>query len=310
MFAFLAHEQAQTNYLQLVTGFILLFGGIYFHFYIKNKMYILNINGYFDKRIELHQNDLNLSSFEFKEKEIDFIRLYQKGMNETVAKDIQEELESKIKSFKAESIDKKRAYTGIAPIPFIMLAGKFFERQILDEYFEYDKLNGDYFQLKNCKSKQSYPQLVQETSIGSIRDGESEDVVIAVSITSQITYEDASQFLCPKIYISLQQPMDIAIKYKEQLKEYCNTIYNLLLETQHAFPRAKKIHLLYAGQSCLAFELGKIIDDNRMTKVISYHYARQEPCKYPWGIVLNGSQKGTFVKTGTVEKYKGGKMNV
>ncbi|ELK38969.1 2-methylthioadenine synthetase [Brevibacillus agri BAB-2500] len=302
LFAFLSNQQVDTNYLQLITGFILLIGGIYFHFYIKNKMYILNINGYFDKRIEHHQNDLNLSPFEFKEKEIDFIRLYRKGINEAIAQEIQEELSDKIEAFKVESRDKKRAYTGIAPIPFIMLAGKFFERHVLDEYFEYNKLNDVYYELTNCKTgwtSRPYPQLVQNPPLDSLGGTQEEEIVIAVSVTSQITDEDTAQFSCPKIYLSLPQPMDYAIKYKEQLKDYCNAVYMVLMDTQQAYPNIKKIHLLYSGQSCLAFELGKLMDDNRMVQIISYQYDRQRTIKYPWGIVLNGTQKGSLVTRDT-----------
>lgn len=298
LLAFLSNSQTQTNYVQLVIGILLLAVGIIFYFYIKNRLYILNINGYFDKRIEQHHNDLNLSSFEFKEREIDFIRLFRKGINSQVAQDIQEEINEKITTFKTESKDKSRAYTGIAPIPFIFVAGKLFARENIDRYFEYDKFNQSYYSLATCRKKRKpYSTLEQVTSMDSTSDVTTEEIVVAISVTQQITAPQLIQFSSPIIHVSIKQPGDNAIKYKDQLDAYTKTIYEILLSLPNHFHNLKRIHLLYSGQSCLAFEVGKLIDDNRMVEIINYQYVQNNQPKYPWGIVLNGERKGTYIES-------------
>jgi hypothetical protein len=298
LFAFLSNKEVVNNYVQLGTGFVLLVGGIYLYRHIKNKLYILNINGMFhERRIENHHQDLGMNQFQFKEKEVDFVRVLKKGISPDVVLDIQEEMSHKIESFKLESKDKKRGYTGIAPIPFIMMAGKMFERQRMDEYFEFDKFTETYYQLANKFFRTKYPKLSKRTQdpYSQFNVITCEEIAIAVSLTSQITDEQLSQFSCPHIHLSVPEPTDNLIKYKEQLKEYVETTYQLILVVHQKLPKLKTIHFLFSGQSCFAFEMGKLIDDNRMQTIINYTYKASERPKYPWGIVLNGDQKGTYV---------------
>ena len=58
------------------------------------------------------------------------------------------------------------------------------------------------------------------------------------------------------------------------------------------------MNLVYSGQSCLALELGKVFfDDTRMPEVTNYHYDFQnQVTKYPWGIIINGHNKGKLIK--------------
>ncbi|KRF46334.1 hypothetical protein ASG98_17310 [Bacillus sp. Soil531] len=295
IFAYLNHTEVENNYVQLGVGAVLFLSGVAFYFYVKNRLYILNINGYYDKRIEQHHQDLNLSSFEFKEREIDFIRLFRKGINDTVFGEIQEIISEKMSVFKAESRDKSRAYTGIAPIPFIFLSGKLFERENIDKYFEYDKFNQTYYALTPCRKKRKpYPILEPTTPINS--DNSTEEIVIAISLTQQILDTDLNQFLCPIIHLAVSQPNDNIIKYTDQLETYTQTIYNLLINIRNDFSSLKKVHLVYSGQSCLVFEVGKLIDDQRMVEITNYHYKQQNNPSYPWGIVLNGDRKGTYIE--------------
>lgn len=122
-----------------------------------------------------------------------------------------------------------------------------------------------------------------------------EELVIAISLTTQISDTDMVQFTCPQINLALKTPKDYTIKYIDQLNQYAFTIYNLLNEAQTTFPNLKKIHLVYSGQSCLAFEVGKRIEDRRWAEIINYHYERTTIKKYPWGIIINGTKAGQFV---------------
>lgn len=295
VFAFLSHSEVENNIVQLVSGFVLLAVGLFLIFHSRNKMYILNLNGMFhERRIDNHHKEVGLNAFQFKEKEVDFVRLYKKTMNAEVASEIIEEIKHKVEVFKLESKDKKRGYTGIASIPFVMLAGKFFERQTMNEFFEFDKFNQVYYQLR---SKSSFPKLnpTSNDAIVRIPSSNCEEIAIAISITATISDEQLSQFSCPHIHLTVNKPEDNQIKYKEQLQAYVRTAYDVLVQANEKLPNLKKIHLLISSQSSFAFELGKIIEDTRMPAIINYQYNAQSTPKYPWGILINGEQKGTFV---------------
>ncbi|WCN36487.1 SAVED domain-containing protein [Aneurinibacillus uraniidurans] len=301
VFAFLSHNEVQNNLVQLGTGGVLFLIGLFLMFHVKNKMYIMNINGMFHQRkIENHHKDVGMNSFQFKEKEIDFVRQYGRGVNEHISNDIVEEIEQKVNAFKMESKDKKRGYTGVASIPFVMMAGKFFERERMDEYFEYNKFEQTYYQLIKKPFRKSYPQLTTQVQdpFASIDASTCDEVVVAISLTAQISDEQLSQFNCPCIHLAVSGSTDNLIIYKEQLQEYVNTAYNLLMKVDRKLPKLQNIHLVISGQSCFAFELGKLIDDNRMKAIVNYQYNVQSTPKYPWGIVLNGQRKGQFILFG------------
>lgn len=293
-FASLVHQQSETNYVQLAVGIALLLGGFYSNRYIRNKLYILNINGYRDYRIEDHRKDLGLNPFEFKENTIDFIRLFNRGPNQPNFDDIHDEIKQKIDTFKRESVEVKRAYTGIAPIPFILLAGRHFGGDGIDDYFELKKGNNNtYYRLKSNKKwkffSKKYPkfQLTMPSPNQSVTD-----IVLTVGLTSKITASQVAQFSYPIVDFSLDVPMDNAIVFKEQLSDYKNQIFDLLIKLSSDFSNLQKIHFLYSGQSCLALELGKVISDTRMAEIISYQFERQSSPNYPWGITINGVQTG------------------
>lgn len=295
IFALLTNHEIENNIVQLVTGGILVAAGLLLVFHTKHKLYILNINGMFqDRRIDHHHKDVGLTPFQFKEKEIDFVRLYKNGINQVSAHDVIEEIEHKVFAFKMESKDKKRGYTGIASIPFTMMAGKFFEREKIDEFFEYDKKKQAYYELK---SKERYPKLKLQVKdpFTDLTIKNCDELVVAISITAQIQDHQLSQFCCPHIHLTVPKPEDNRIQSKTQLQDYVNTAYTILDDAGTKCPKLKTIHLVISSQSCFVFELGKLIDDNRMKKIICYHYQAQSTPNYPWGICINGTDKGKWI---------------
>lgn len=297
IFAFFSHQEVGTNYAQVISGFILIGIGIFLMYHSRNKMYILNLNGMFhDRRIDNHHKEVGLGSFQFKEKEVDFVRLYNKTMNSDVAREIIEEIKHKVEVFKQESKDKKRGYTGIASLPFVLLAGKYFERSVMHDYFEYDKFKQVYYRLS---SKNRFPKLnlSLNDAITSLQSTQCEEIAIAISITASINNNQLVQFACPKIHLTVPNPDDNLIKHKEQLDSYVKKTHDILKEAHGTLSNLKKIHLIISSQSCFAFNLGQLIEDTRMPIVISYQYSAQSSTKYPWGIIINGTQKGDFVQS-------------
>ena len=282
-------ETSEPNIPQLITGAILLIAGIYFWKYIKNKIYILNINGYYDKRIEGNNRDLGLGKFEFKEREIDFIQTYKKGINPTTTKDIANMLKEKVTSFKDESKEFKRGYTGIAPIPFVALAGTYLQREKIDHYFEFDKIDTEkYYELKEGNG---YSALEVKTDLNHLNPNVTE-VVLSISVTKEIKDVQLTQFEGIDIVkLAVDTPEDNKIRYTNQLKDYVKTIMDTIEEIG-----ATKVHLVCSSQSCLALEIGKRIENYRMAQVICYFFDMHNQKKYPWGIVLNGDEKGKYIQ--------------
>jgi hypothetical protein len=291
------------NYYYFITGIVLIIISICLYFNQKNKIYILNINGYFVRRIEDHFKTLNMSNFEFKEREIDFINLYNKmfavNYDEKSFDCIKEIIQQKVEAFKNETRDIKKGYTGIAPIPLIMFAGTFLERTKIDEYYEFDKIKEQkYYKLKNNKSfwKKRYQKLLITRNFNNIE--EYDEIVIAISLTKQISKNELKQFKNHGIIqIGVEQPKDNLIEYKEQLFEYSNVIVENIEDIVKQSSKINRIHLVYSGQSCLSLELGKrFIDTTRLPEIISYHYDRQSEVLYPWGVIVNGKNKGQLIK--------------
>ncbi|OMD37538.1 SAVED domain-containing protein [Paenibacillus odorifer] len=290
----ISSEFSQVNYIQLVAGLLLIVFGLFFLRYSKNKLYILNVNGYFTNRIEDSFKTLGLSQFQFKEREVDFINEKKYKMDAQRTVDILELIERKVKSFKEESKGYERGYTGIAHIPFITITGTFLKRTSIHKYFEFDKKETEEFY--TLKKGRKYPPLKNNTPYSQI-DINATDIILTVSTTTPILDEHLIQFGNMNIIrLSVDLPKDNTIIYWNQLLDYKNKVIEVLNEIGLKFSRVKRIHLLCSTQSCLPFEIGKNVEDYRNIKVISYHFDVQEDKKYPWGIVINGTDKGEFIE--------------
>ena len=286
---------SQVNWSQLVIGIVLILLGFYFFQYLKHRIYILNINGYLPPlSIEDHFSNLKLNKFEFKEREIDIIHERNYEMNEEKAKDILELIERKVKLFISESTGCTRGYTGIAPIPFVAMAGTWLKKTRIDKYFEFDKKNSEtYYSLSKSRK---YPELKKVTQYTQL-NLDAEEVVITISTTTPITNPQLKQFNnCEIVKLTVDDPKDNTIKSQKQLKEYINKTIEVIEELPRIFPKLRKIHMVCSTQSCFVLEIGKNIEDFRNVPIIIYHFNAQKEIKYPWGIVINGSEKGKFIK--------------
>ena len=256
------------------------------------------MNGYFGRRIEGYHKDVSLGTFEFKEREIDFIRAFKKTMKASLCKELVELIQEKVVSFKDESKNFRRGYTGIAPIPFAALAGTCLKREKIDEYFEYDKIKTEtFYKLQKGKAVDPYPTLELKTNLGQLNP-QSKEIVLAVSVTRRILERDLQQFQnIAKVMLSIDKPVDNAIKYQAQLFEYREKIVTLIEDLRVYLPHLEKVHLVCSCQSCLALEIGKKMEDQRMVQVIVYQFNAQNPeKKYPWGIVINGTETGLYIE--------------
>lgn len=285
-------------------GCALILLSVALHLYSRKKLYVLNINGYSNMRVESYIPTIKVQNSDFKEREIDFINIYQHLFS--VKKDIDSfecikaEIRDKVTAFRNETSKITIGYTGIAPIPFIVYAGTFLNRVKIDEYYEYDKIKTKtYYTLKYKKILSKYPELKDCTNFSNFDENKSE-IVVAVSLTRRITDSQLNQFIdrANVIKIEVDNPNDNIIKYKQQLDDYVNFIMDKFEQLTREYPNTTKIHFVYSGQSCLAFEIGKrCVDSTRIPQVISYQFENQNQIKYPWGMVINGSHKGDLVRS-------------
>ena len=288
-------------------GAFLIITAIILNLCSRKKVCVLNINGYLNQKIEPYlKKDKNFRN-DFREREINFINIYNKFRNKLDREDcecILEKIEEEVKAFKNETIELKRGYTGIAPIPFIMYAGTFLEREKIDEYYEFDKTDSnDYYKLENKKTK-SYPKLNLKTKLEDL-DTNKNNLVIAISTTKKITDGQLEQFAdeCNIIKLEVDSPYDNTIKYKKQLNEYVNIIFDTIEEISQKLNHIKTINIVCSSQSCLALEIGKrSVDTTRIPQIVSYQFENQSDIKYPWGIVINGRNKGNLINVEDVKK--------
>lgn len=285
---------SQTQWVQLIVGIILMISGGYLLYFVRSKIFILNINAYYDKRIESNNQDIGLSTFEFKEREIDLVRVFKKGVTRNSIKEVVGIIEEKTNSFKVESKHFKRGYTGIAPIPFVMLAGTFLQREKINEYFEFDKIETEKFY--KLKKRKKYPTLQISEPLHEVNKN-SDEFVIAVSLTKRIAQEQMKQFKnVEKIELYINNPEDNVIRGKAQLIEYAQKIAEVIEEIS-ASTSCKRVHLLISSQSSLALEVGKRIDNQRMAEITCYFFdIKQQEANYPWGIIMNGENKGKLIE--------------
>lgn len=289
-------------------GAFLIIVAIILYFYSKRKIYVLNINGYMRQRIEPYLKKKKDIINDFREREINFVNIYNKIFCNRLDKEscecILAEIEEQVNAFKNETIERKRGYTGIAPIPFIMYAGTLLERGEINYYYEFDKIDtNDYYKLEHKKNKK-YSKLNLKTKLEDI-DVNKNNIVIAISITRNITDVQLKQFEdeCNIIKLEVDNPCDNTIRYKEQLNEYVNNIFDLIEKILQKLNNIKSINVICSSQSCLALEIGKrSVDTTRIPEIISYQFENQSDIKYPWGIVINGKNKGKLIKVEDVKE--------
>lgn len=299
VFGLLSNKPVTNNYVQLTTGVILISIGVWMQSYIKNKLSILNLLGVKERRIEEHRKDVNLNQFEFKEREID-LSVYAKTMNQERYDEATELIKIKMESFYAENKEVKKGYTGTAPLPLTMFAGHCDKGTPTTDFFEYYKFNRKYMKLGISKkrflsSKKEYSKLKLKQPLNTIRLEDAEEVVLGVSVTMEIKPVQVQQFNAPFVELSIETPIHNAIMYQDQLQEYVKIIFDMIMNLGNQ-PKLKKIHLLLSSQSCLAFELGKVLNtETYMKEVINYHYVNDPNPRYAWGISFN-RQGTTFIE--------------
>lgn len=282
----------EDNFVAILCGFILITLGLILRKDIKDRVFVLNMFGIFvQKEISDAHNikALKLADFKVKEIIVDFVDLFNNSKvdeerNELIVKKIIKQCEA----FSNRSKDFKSCYTGMAPIPYTILAGTKLSDCNLKRFFEFKRSTNSYYELKS-KDRVHKHEILQVNYPQPINP-KLNDVVVALSITKRVQKADLSQFeKLDIIDISINNPRDNVVETIEQLDDYGNTVLNAIEEIKLEYPQIDTIHLVASIPSCISIKLGMLfaLSNNRIPRIISYHFIQGNQPKYPFGIVVS-----------------------
>jgi hypothetical protein len=188
----------------------------------------------------------------------------------------------------------KSCFTGMAPIPYTILAGTYLAAGEVRRYFEYRRADSKYYELAK-KSKKKYDTL--NVIFPNHMDESAAEVVVALSITRRVQQSDLIQFSGKDIIeIHLPHPEDNVVTSVTQLDEYAGFVMDKIEDLKQSYPALQKVHFVASIPSCVSVELGKrfALNAHRLPQIISYHFVSSETPKYPFGIVVcDGSTTDT-----------------
>ncbi len=280
----------------IISGFLLILFGFYYLRVISKRTYVLNLLGKSLKEINEDKTirELKLSSYQIQERLVDLEHTFNDDIKtiESLNSHTVNSIKRNSQIISERSRNQMLLLTGMAPIPYTIIAGTFLSSKNEIGYLEYNRTTNKYYSIK--PSKKRFPQLIKK----EVRNENSkiEDIAVALSITAKIQEADLEQFCSfPLVHFYLEEPQDNVIFCFSQLEDYCGTVIKYIRETNRYI---KRVHLIAAIPSCVSYRLGMLIELNgrRVPTIISYHYCRSATPKYPFGIVVNGVKKGDIVR--------------
>ncbi len=302
--------EISTDYVAIMCGFLLIILGFVYRKSVRDRIFVLNMFGMFSQ-LEISDNenikDLKLSDIKVKETIIDFVDVFQIGkLSNEKNKIIVEKIKKKCEAFKNRSVDFNACFTGMAPIPYTILAGTYLSGGSIKRFFEYRRSDGMYTEL--AKKAKKYPKL--QVHCPEDTDAEDTKLTVAVSISMNVSMDDLEQFKCNTVSIGLEEPRDNVITSVTQLKEYANLILYKIEDLKNQYPKLDTVYLAASIPSCLSEQLGELfmLNSNRLPRIISCHYVKSSEIKYPFGIVVSDAclqRKGDLV-----DFSKGGILDV
>lgn len=191
--------------------------------------------------------------------------------------------------------DYNVSYFGVAPLPFIALAGNSYRKEKIYSHYEYFQKN-DKIKTLNYIPALVLPKLLLNTSLCK----GSKIAVVTIETTCQMNEKDLEQFKNCSLYrFQLRKPKTNAIISERQLEAYSEKIADEIYKISKT--TSEKIYILGACQSSLMFEIFRKINKNRVVDIIVCNYLRTARYKYNWGIYASGNSVGKYVELGDVD---------
>lgn len=291
------------NKWSLIAGIVLIIVGIYIWQYVRDRFYVLNLFGLYSRReISEKKNikDLKLNDFKIRERIIDFVNVFKMGVDEQKNKIIINKISDECNKFKERSKEFDIGFTGTAPIPYTILAGTYLVDCDIKKYFEWNREQECFKSLLNTKKKKYDSLIIKEPDN---KNSDLKSVIVAISTTKRVQMEQLRDFENQDVIeIYLENCRDNNIRYVSQLYEYRKTVLDELEKIGTDYPKLEQINLVASIPSCLSVEIGRMVaqNNNRVKKIVSYHFESQSEKLYPFGIVITESrgqyEKGAFVE--------------
>ncbi|WP_148449979.1 SAVED domain-containing protein [Gorillibacterium timonense] len=286
--------------LSVIVGGPLIGLGLKFHFSTKQhkklKPMILiqhsSIQTVSYANIDKDFSDFNLESYPINQ--LDELKTIDSGNIHHALRE-QEKAVERVSSRIDGSSDIDVAYLGLAHIPMTVLLGYRLSDKLNVSFFEWNQ-NDLIWEAIESKSSVQYPPLFLDENDTTQDIQTTKEIVIKVGITYPISDEDIQELQLHNLnayYLHLNPPHRNAILSSEQLKAYKKKFRDLLDRVNQQYPHLQTIHLFYAGQPSLAYNLGSAINSRMDVEIWIYNHVRSENPKYKWGVKLPQRNRAT-----------------
>jgi len=206
---------------------------------------------------------------------IDNINKLSKKNNKSIISYYIDSIENTINNYSNFDI----SYFGIAPIPFIALAGINYRKIPIANHYEFFQKDDNIKPLSQINP--FYPKLFCEKKI----EENSKCTIVTIETTCRISNNDLLQFKNANSYrFYLKKAKTNAIFSEKQLENYSEKITNELYKISNDCTQT--IYLLAASQSSLIFEIFRKLNLNRSVEIIVCNYSKNAKFRYNWGLSI------------------------
>jgi hypothetical protein len=228
-----------------------------------------------------------LRSWELLEVEIDQCDLFVDGRlaNPYEAARRQHDLERQITALLDRHPGAQIAYYGIAHIPLLFLAGYTLSNRRAILQFENDRHTRGWDLLQ--RGGEAPP--LQITGLPDTVTWETGEVVVRVSVSfrvAQAAVVDVIGAPLASVELGLERPALDSISSAGQLRAYGQAFRQTMDLIQERLPRARGIHIFYAGPPSLAFLCGQLVSKTIHPRLVVYNFVGKDRPQYSWGLDL------------------------
>lgn len=183
------------------------------------------------------------------------------------------------------------SYFGVAPLPFIALAGVNYRKIGIISHYEYYQKND------KIKSLNYIPGFLCQRLKKQEEINNNDTAIVTIETTARINENDLKQFNSIDIYkFYLKNPKTNAIFSEYQLEGYSEKIADEIYKISKT--NVRKIYILAAAQSSLIFEIFRKLNQNRIKEIVVCNYSINSIPKYNWGIIISGKNLNNYVEMG------------
>ncbi len=177
----------------------------------------------------------------------------------------------------------KYSVFSLAPIPLIIQLGFLISDRVEVRCFQFDRLKKSWkWPRENVDSK------LHVTGIPEEKDNSSREVVIRISLSANVRKDQTTAVVktAHEIDIFVDEPDILWLRTEKQLLNLQNKFYGVLKSIRKNLPKAKGIHIFYAGPTSGAFVIGQSINPRMNPPVHTYEYSRKDKPEYTKAITL------------------------